>query len=512
MSIKKIIPSIILIGIFLYYFFENLLLSASWEVVSFRNIDDFAMQSSLHNFHNALISGDWKKVLTFFDYAYGNIFWLINGLLLLPLYFLGSPQALIVAGRELSLIYVFANIYLIGLVLDRINPNLKAFKFPIQISIALMPMVAIISTKFHVNAQSIFFGTAAFYFLVKQDKITSKAVMISGLCSGIAIGLKLTAIILLPLLISTLAIKNYRAPLKYTIRLVFFYLSIACILGIFFTKPALFLFPYFSGEWGNTYDRLFFFKNISSYESNITPKLIYDTLSFYFDPLTLSFFIAFYVLLSIEGFKNRSFIVPLIFLNILFGFLLILNIEHKGAIYIATYFISLSFFIPIGISGVSTLRFLNPRQQILLAYSIVICGLAYGMSYRVAIYDAYRVDYYSIAYSKDTQIKLSALADIKSLISPFASEVKVLQDINTIFPVTAFSRGALIKFIYGDLKVNSSSETYNYILLSTKGYYAKDDDLIEENIRRILINSGTYLGKKYRLIYNSNDTLLYELE
>lgn len=512
MNIKKIIPAVTLVGIFLYYFIENLLLSASWEVVSFRNIDDFAMQDSLRNFQNALISGNWKRVLTFFDYAYGNIFWFINGLLFLPLYFLGNPQALIIAGRELSLIFVFASIYLIGLIIDRINPNLKAFKFPIQISIALMPMVAIISTKFHVNAQSIFFGILAFYFILKPNKVSSKTVLISGLFSGIAIGLKLTAVMLLPLLISTLIIRNYRAPWKSTITLSLYYLTITCALGIFFTKPAHFLFPFFIGEWSNSYNTLFFFKNISPNTINITPKFIFDTLSFYFDPLTLSFFIGFYVLLAIDGFKHRSFIVLLLLLNILFGFLFVLNIEHKGEIYIATYFISLAFFIPIGISGISTLRFLNAGQQLGLAYSIIICGLAYGMSYRVAIYELYRVDYYSIASHEDTHKKLSALADIKNLVLPLTSKVKVLQDVNTIFAATVFSKGVEIKFIYGDLRLNNPSETYDYILLATKEYYAKESDLMEEDIRRKLINSGMYLGKKYQLLYDSNDIQLYKLE
>ena len=72
---KYIIPIFILIGIFSHYFFENTLMSDGWEILAYRSIDDYAIQASIHNLQKLLLSGNFHKVVTFIDYAYGNAFW-----------------------------------------------------------------------------------------------------------------------------------------------------------------------------------------------------------------------------------------------------------------------------------------------------------------------------------------------------------------------------------------------------------------------------------------------------
>ena len=159
------IQLLLLFSIFGYYFVENFVLSASWEVLTLRSIDDYAMQDSVRSMQKALLTGNWNRVFSFFDYAYGNAFWLLNSILLLPLYVLNDAQVLIVVGRQLSLFFVFGSIYIIGLIIDRLRPSAGSLKYPILIALATMPMVSIISTKLHVNAQSMFFGILSFYLL-----------------------------------------------------------------------------------------------------------------------------------------------------------------------------------------------------------------------------------------------------------------------------------------------------------------------------------------------------------
>jgi hypothetical protein len=162
----------------------------------------------------ALLSGNWTRVFGFFDYAYGNAFWLINSILLLPLYFIGDAQALIVAGRQISLLFVFGSIYFVGLIIDRLRPDASSLKYSVLIAIATMPMVSIIATKFHVNAQSIFFGILSFYLLVRDPEINRRSMLLSAVFAGMAVGFKLTGIFIVPLLWITLLNRLHQRVFK----------------------------------------------------------------------------------------------------------------------------------------------------------------------------------------------------------------------------------------------------------------------------------------------------------
>ena len=515
----------ILAGIFSYYFVENFILSESWEVLTLRSIDDYAMQDSVRSMQNALLTGNWTRVFSFFDYAYGNAFWLLNSILLLPLYFINDAQTMIVVGRQISLIFVFGSIYIISLIIDRMRPDAGSLKYPILIALATMPMVSIISTKLHVNAQSVFFGILSFYLLIRSTEISIRSMLYSALFAGMAIGFKLTGGFIVPLLFITIINRLRKRGLKNAAIGTAGYLATTIAIAAVCTAPALLIFPFYFDELGSTYKTFLLFKNMASVEVQISADVLINSFRFYFSPFGLAAILALFALLILDDIKNRRYISLYILGSIASAVLLVLLVTHKGPIYIATYFLSLAFFMPLGLLGICTLKYVPNRLGTALAYCIVVAGLFYGAENRAKILASH--DFFAMVKTETVKRQMLALTEIRRLVYPLTLPVRVLQDSSSIFPATRFTDGVEIAINYGDLKEKSTWGDFDYILLNSDNYYGKRLNHIvtgkalsnsgqptydlEESTRNTLRNTGDFYGRKYNLIYSGYDALLYKL-
>jgi len=515
-----------LVAIFGYFFAENFALSESWEVLSLRSIDDYAIQDSIHSMQKALLSGNWPRVFGFFDYAYGNAFWLINSILLLPLYFIGDAQVLIVAGRQISLLFVFASIYLVGLIIDRLRPDGSSLKYAVLIAISTMPMVSIIATKFHVNAQPIFFGILSFYLLVRDPGINRRSMLLSAVFAAMAVGFKFTGILIVPLLWITLLNRLHQRGIQNIIREQVVYFAVFIVITAACTAPALLLFPFYLNELGSTYKTFLLFKNMASSEVPVSMGILVDAFRFYLSPLSLLAFSALFLALVLDDIKQKQYISLYILGTIVSAVLLVIAIAHKGPIYIATYFLSLAFFMPLGLLGIRALKVVPNKLGPLLAYCIVVAGLFYGVEHRRGILVPY--DFLVMIKNEKTQKQLLALDGIRRIVYPLKLPVRILQDSSSIFPATRFADGVDVAINYGDLKEKSTWGDFDYILLNSDTYYGKrlasqapnkdqstsmpSADNLEEATRKTLHDTGYFYGKKYRLIYSQYDALLYKLE
>lgn len=522
----NLIPILILGFIFAYYFTENFILSESWEVLSLRSIDDYAMQDSVRSMQRALLSGDWKRVFGFFDYAYGNAFWLFNAILLFPFYFIDNAQVLIVVGRQVSLIFVFSSIYIVGLVVDKLRPNAGSLKYPILIALATMPMVAIISTKLHVNAQSIFFGLLSFYILIKPKLINSRSILLSALFAALAIGFKLTGIFITPLLCILLLDKLRVKGIKNATLKTAGYLAFIIALAMILTAPKVILFPFFINDLELTYKTFSLFKNMQSSEIQISKEFLLSTFSFYFHPFGLSVIFISFALLIFDDIKKRSFTSLYIFCSIALTILVLIITTHKGPDYIATYFLSVAFFIPLGLLGVGCLKLPLDGLKITLAYCLIAATLFYGAGDRENLLRSY--DFFAMSKSEPVKRQIAALSQIRDLIYPLTLPVRILQDSSSIFPATRFTDGVDANINYGNLAEKSTWGDFDYILLNSDTYYGRKLDCpspkktnsqfgeshcsLEEATRKTLRETGFFYGRKYILIYSGYDALLYKLE
>jgi len=517
----------ILASIFIYYFVENFILSESWEVLTLRSIDDFAMNDSIRQMQKAILAGRWKRVFTFFDYGYGNAFWLINAILFMPLYKIGNVQLQIIVGRQISLLYVFGGVYFVGLIIDKLWADAQQLKYPILIAIATMPMVAIISTKLHVNAQSLFFGILSFYLLLRESNLSRKHVIWSGVFGGIAVGLKLTGAFVIPLLGLTLVSRlfekdNWNLFKEIAIFGIFFVVTaLACI------APTLLLFPFFTSEIKATYETFLQFKNIGSSDVHSLYTLIVDEMAFYLSPIGFFSAVFLCIPLMLDDLKKRNFVSTFIFFSLVLAETVLLITTKKAAIYLATYILSLSFFLPLGLLGIGILRVTAPAQVVTI-YAIVIFSIVSGLDYRHKVLSNF--NFYHMVKSIRVDRQLHALNDMRNLIVPLKQPVRILQDNTSLFPATRFTEGVTVVYCYGDLKEYSANNwgKFDFISLNSKEYCGKlspssdsprnlsakeiVNNSREDAIRQSLYDTGYFYNLKYQLIYEGYDTLLYKLD
>jgi hypothetical protein len=513
----------VLVAIFVYIFAENFVLSESWEVLSLRSIDDYAIQDSIRSMQKALIAGNWSRVFGFFDYAYGDAFWLFNAILMLPLYFIDNAQLLIVAGRQISLVFVFLSIYVVNLIIDRIRPDAGPIKYAVLISIATMPMTTIIATKYHVNAQSIFLGLLSLFLLVRDQTLTKKSQVWSALFAGMAVGFKLTSILMVPLLVLVLLTKLRKQSGVNSARRVLVYAAIFILTAAACTAPRLLLFPFYTSELSATYKTFVLFKNMASTEAFATATLITDGLGFYLSPWALTAILFLFVILAADEIKNRHYITLYIFTVIVISTIILVVAVDKAPIYIASYLISIAFLLPLGLLGISIIKTSN-TVKMSVVYAIIIGGLIYGNVYRNQVLSSYK--FFEIAKSERIVRQFHALDEMRLVVSPLKLPVRILQDATSIFPATRFTEGVDVAINYGDLKEKSTWGTFDYILLDSKDYYGKRPQVVvhnrkfspqelaselEEATRRTLYEDGEFYGRKYQLIYQGYDALLYKL-
>ncbi len=504
----------ILVAIFLNFFVVNFILSENWEFLLLRNLDDYAMQYSVHRIQTAMLEHDWHRVFTFFEYAYGNAYWLLTATLLMPFHLLDSVQAIIVAGREISLLFFFGSVYLMGLIIDKVYPDARYLKYPTLILMATMPLVSIFTTKLHVNMQSLFWGFFALYVLVKDPVLKRRQLCWSAVLGGMCAGFKLTGILMAPLLGLILLDKLSNRTLREKVKEIALYLLFYMVAMAATTAPVSLLFPFFKVEMGEVFNNFHTFRKMGSSELGPIREALVPTLRYYLSPLNQGIFAVLFTLLIVSRARLRQYLSLFILISIAISIGVAVVAVNKAPIYIASYVLNLYFLIPIGLLGLSVIP-ISKRFKIVLAYGVVIAGLL-DIPFHS---DAYIVNADIRAMMKDplTQNELKAGEEIRRLITPFQHPVSVLQDIGTLFPGTPFT-GVTTVINYGDLYGFSLRGVFDFILLNSAHYYGqlpppapgKPLDT-EAQIRETLHKEGAFFGARYKLIYEQHGIQLYQL-
>ena len=505
--IRSVAELSVLFAIFAYYFVENFVLSSSWAILNLRSIDDMAMQSSMRTMQKHILAGDFSAIVCFFDYAYGCAFWLVNSLVLLPFYLLDLPQAQIIFGRQISLGFMVGTIYLVGRILDRLYPEARSLRNSVLIALAAMPMNAIIATKLHVNAQSIFFGLLAYDALIHDSTLTKRTVIRTAIFAGICVGLKLTGIFIMPLIGGTLLLRLREVERAVAGKLFATFCGVFVVTAVGCTAPALLLFPFYGDEVKTVFDRFTQFKNLGSVPGLESHTWLEVMSYFLFAPAVIASLILFTILI-IRDIKAKTYHSLLIAATILAATVYVSTTVQKTPIYIATYILNIGVLVPVGLVGAAYLR-LPHAFKVALVSAIVGGGIYFGHAERLILTEDFR--FFEMAKSAEIDRQRLALADIERLIAPISVPVRVLQDHSASFPVTRFDDGVDLLFNYGNLNDYRIAKlgAFDYIVLNTNSYIGLGQ-VAEESLRKALRENGRYADGVYRKLYEGNDTVLYK--
>ncbi len=233
------------------------------DLVSFRHYDDLC-------FHYVINSHmkDLSQLLNWNDYGYGWIYWIVATLYCsigwLLCYFYNISWVLCVTPRLVSLVFTLATVCvaykLVGLYTkDKLLKSIYIFLLP------LFPTYLYYGLLFSCNPHVEFFAICAVYALAKNRLIEKKNLYISFLCLCVAIGIKLTAVLILPIW-GLLLLSRFNFKLNH-----FFWKSCLplTILSIFFTlfliSPNVYIGVFDHSKWVNLYNM---FKWATTFGSN----------------------------------------------------------------------------------------------------------------------------------------------------------------------------------------------------------------------------------------------------
>jgi hypothetical protein len=248
--------------ILIILFIENFIFSSGFDILRFREIDDVAFQDTLRRTHLAISSDRFSQLLVINDYAYGWIFWFPLALITYPFYLLSAhfliDWPLIVFPRQISLGFGIASLFLLRKIL-------KKYGTPEWVAAAcvfvflLFPSFGFFSLRFGTVNEVLFFCLLSLFLTVADDPSTLRGRLLISISLALAGGVKLSGLLIAPLIVVMVAIRYKYRSLAVLIRDLALVTAVFLICLIAFSNPALIAYPFQIEYWQDYHKTLSYF-------------------------------------------------------------------------------------------------------------------------------------------------------------------------------------------------------------------------------------------------------------
>jgi len=511
-SFLVVLQGALIFGFVVYVTWQNTFLASDWWLISLRDIDDFAVNGGTEDLRRALASGDWVRSLTFFEYAYGIGFWLLMVGLTLPFHLLEVGELQIFMGRTLSLGAVLATSIVVALIGRRLYPRNKLL-WLVAVGVGfLTPMSLINGTKMHVNGWMTLFGALAILLLVGDKKLSRKALYAASFFMGLAVGFKLTALVLLPVFLSTVFVRRRDVGAKHVwgsyLAVPFF----AIITGF----PVLLLSPLMPQAANYVLGVFNLFGGIGSGTGVSPVDESIAGLGFLGNPIIIFALLGLLVLLTLkskEKFESPlAWTLPLsIAATFTVSWVAITLAIPKPSIYLATYSLSASVFLSLGVFAIPYL-FSRQGGQLVAGLIIVLGNLFLSTQFSATALGPQ--NYAAVASSPSVERKINAAKEIAIITDGITRATTVLMDSSSVFPLSRIDGEVDMTFSFGNLTSFSDSiekgGKFDFIVLDSHSYFGMPN-VGEEAARKSLREDGEIWSINYELIYSNYGTLVYRL-
>lgn len=352
---------------------ENFIFSESLGILRFREIDDIAFQNTLRTIHLG------KRFLTINDYGYGWIFWAPIALVTYPFYLLSKffsiHWPLIIIPRQISLICAVASlVYLRKILLLK-----KAPEWVCAVALlifTLFPTFGYFSLRFGTVNAVMLFSLLTFYLALKDEPSTFSGRKKIILSLAVAGGIKLSALLIAPVIFATVLI-NYRiTDLKVSAKVMMQSVFTFLFVLMMFANPMLLFTPFkleIAKEYWLTLSHFIAVTKISADSLSPLNHFYVGVFGDLFNLLALSLL---YFGIFIYPVKNKS--DAFLKYTLLFGLFVIavfLMTSIHSASGIGSYFTSVSFLLVFGVLGLH-----RSRVHVMLLVCVVMllmCNLVY---------------------------------------------------------------------------------------------------------------------------------------
>jgi hypothetical protein len=503
---------LILMSATVYVAWQNSFLSDEWWVVPLRDIDDYALNASTELLRGLLGTGEWERSLSFFAYAYGLAFWFLMVVLTSPVHFLGLPEAQIFLGRTLSLLAALSTNIVVAMIGRRIYPDSKKL-WLVAIGVGFItPITLIDATKMHVNSWMTLFGAIAIFLLVNKPTLTLRALYLASFFMGLAIGFKLTAVVLLPVFVSTVISKRKDIAPKHAIGSILFVPFAAIATGF----PVLLAFPILPEAVNYVLGVFNTFSGLGSGVSGSTGMRVLEGLSFFGNPIVLMLLFLALVLIGRASFKSDgptlSWSLPIsIATTFVITGLGVATLVDKPAIYLATYSLSIAVFLPLGVFALSYLPF-RPGGQVLAGWLLVVGNLVLSPQFSGIVLGTQ--NFAAIGSGESVVRKIAGAKEISALLADLKPETRVLLDSHSVFPYSDIDKSIQLTISYGGLSSIADrgygTASFDFVVLDQESYFGMPNS-DEESMRSLLRLTGKFGTNTYKLVYSNYGTLVYEI-
>ena len=481
-------------------------------MIGLRDIDDYAMNGAVEYLRRELEAGGWRRALSFFAYAYGIGFWFLMVGITIPLHLLEVGELQIFLGRTLSLAAVLGTSVVVSLIGRKLYPQSRNL-WLVAVGFGLLtPMALINGTKLHVNGWMTLIGALAIFLLVNQTRITPKALYLAAMLMGLAIGFKLTALVLLPVFAAIVFVRRRELAIKHLLGSAFSVPIFAVLAGF----PVVILSPIMPEAASYVIGVFTTFGGLGTEAGRSAGAELLDGLAFFGNSWILIFLFGLLILLGMKSLRSGqsllSWTLPLsVALTLAFTWSALPLLIEKPAIYLATYSLSISVFLPLGIFALVHLSS-NQFIQLSLGWTLVLGNLFSSPNFSSHVLGAQ--NYAAIASSPSVERKLNAAKEIKLLLKDVTESTTVLLDSHSVFPLSNVDNSVSLTFNYGNLGSLSDDyargDRFEYIVLDSESYHDMPSTS-EDALRTSLQQDGTLWSASYTLIYSNYGTLVYEL-
>lgn len=505
---------------------QNFLPSMHVAELLFREVDDLAFQSSMNKMQRAFVRGDWSNFFLMNDYAYGWAFWLLVSAFSFPGFVIRElfsiDWILVVSPRLFSWIAGIFSLVFVRLALREFGASKITVAFGLTF-MSLLPSFGYYQMRFGTVALLTLASAFALFQFLRVMHAKESPIFL-GLTVGFAAGIKITGLLIYPLLAASALFLLLKANGRVQVISAAYKAGVAHVVFLFSwiisTNPVLLLSPLFSSEAKTILSRI-----IHQVSGGLDSGQRLWTLDSISSSLTGSTWTSFALLIALAGFFLRALYnfdnartsAIVVSSTAMFGLCTLLIIIGES-IYAGLYLAPLAPLWALGLTG------FQRWQMSVVPQGLAICLLVVGQVVTgISLFkqdDRGSLPWNILSYAKTYNWILSIrpesmhLVDISGLSNPSA-KISAVMDHSVPLAANQLSHAACIQITFGNLErdsTNCGSEPPDVLLLDSKilddclaGHTS--DCLTSPDVatRVLLTEEGNFRGSHYRESYRSVD-------
>lgn len=520
---------------FAFLFVENFWFH-DFVTLQFREIDDVAFQSIIHEVHRDFSAFHFDRIFRMNYFGYGWSFWIVYSVVTYPFYLFGQLTGffapLIIMPRMISFAFVAGTAVLVYKILSSYTKD-EFLKFLALIFLFSLPAFGSSALVFRTTAQVMFFSALTFYLAIRKENYEKNDLKNIALSAGLCVGTKLSGALILPLVGAIMASRLQWKLNKENLIKAAYFLAWLFLFVTIFSNPMLLLAPFAPKYLFKFLDSLKYYSHMGP-QDNSWQNLSDFMVSGYFNlgiavVLIIIFLSAFFSKIR----HKNDFILIAIWLAA--SAFLLAKMMLMGPDYMVNYFTALGFLF---VLSFAVFQILGKSEKVFATIFLFVTIASGHENFDSGKYSP--LAYFKRTSDKEIVAKIEAIQEMKRLIpdpNEASKNITVLMDSKAVFPYSDIEKENLIirpMMQRGLINVVESEIDPDYIVLDRSSIYFLPDNEFEIAVKEMneveklnyqeivaeryankkllnsLLTDGKISRKTYQSIFDRNGLILLQ--